>query len=34
MASPVYELSDAYIDRLAQLDPGYATALAFRVATT
>ena len=27
MASPVYELSDAYIDRLAQLDPGYATAL-------
>ncbi|NBO33883.1 MAG: DUF885 family protein, partial [Actinobacteria bacterium] len=27
MASPVYELSDAYIERLAQLDPGYATAL-------
>ena len=27
MPSPVFELSDAYIDRLAELDPGYATAL-------
>ncbi|MFZ9707317.1 MAG: DUF885 family protein, partial [Ilumatobacteraceae bacterium] len=27
MASPVFELSDAYIERLAALDPGYATAL-------
>ena len=27
MASPVFELSDSYIERLAALDPGYATAL-------
>ena len=27
MTSPVYALSDAYIDRLAELDPGFATAL-------
>ena len=27
MTSSVFQLSDAYIDRLAQLDPGYATAL-------
>jgi uncharacterized protein (DUF885 family) len=27
MPSPVFELSDSYIDRLAALDPGYATAL-------
>jgi len=27
MPSPVFELSDAYIERLAALDPGYATAL-------
>lgn len=27
MSSPVFELSDAYIERLAELDPGYATAL-------
>jgi len=27
MSSPVFELSDAYIERLAALDPGYATAL-------
>lgn len=27
MSSPVFELSDSYIDRLAALDPGYATAL-------
>ncbi|MBJ7505241.1 MAG: DUF885 domain-containing protein [Ilumatobacteraceae bacterium] len=27
MASPVFALSDAYIDRLAELDPGFATSL-------
>ncbi|MFM7899890.1 MAG: DUF885 family protein, partial [Actinomycetota bacterium] len=27
MSSPVFELSDAFIERLAALDPGYATAL-------
>jgi uncharacterized protein (DUF885 family) len=27
MSSPIFQLSDAYIDRLAALDPGFATAL-------